>query len=299
VLCLTPSFDSCTTKHSKISREDNDAGLHDVLVFHVVGNKVLSCYKMVLELFADPLKGDCCVHFRLLSTRRRLEPRLGQRLPWDDLAVRLVNDSGWFHFRQRQRTDRVLRLLTLCRLVSMPGARGATIRLHRKCSAPCTMVTDDWVIAREVVAGSGASVSAATAVVAALITHWRTARLVGLHEVGRLRPAVLGPRQHAGKEYWGGEYGLRTGGLLGHPARTEVTAVNELPWLRNEVSVVCSVQSGSGAHPVPYRMHTGALSPGLKRLGRAADHSHSSSAEVKTDGDIHLLLHEPLDLICP
>jgi hypothetical protein len=41
------------------------------------------------------------------------------------------------------------------------------------------------------------------------------------------------------------------------------------------------VQNGSGAHPTSYPMGTGALSLGVKRLGREADHSPPSSAEVK------------------
>jgi hypothetical protein len=43
-----------------------------------------------------------------------------------------------------------------------------------------------------------------------------------------------------------------------------------------------SLQNGSGAHPVSYPMGTGgALSLGVKRPGREADHSPPSSAEVK------------------
>jgi hypothetical protein len=38
------------------------------------------------------------------------------------------------------------------------------------------------------------------------------------------------------------------------------------------------VQTGSGAHPVSYPMGTGALSLGVKRPGREADHSPPSSA---------------------
>jgi hypothetical protein len=41
------------------------------------------------------------------------------------------------------------------------------------------------------------------------------------------------------------------------------------------------VQIGSGAQPVSYPMGTGALSLGLKRPGREADHSPTSSAEIK------------------
>jgi hypothetical protein len=41
------------------------------------------------------------------------------------------------------------------------------------------------------------------------------------------------------------------------------------------------VQTGSGVHPTSYPINTGALSPGVKRQGREADHSPPTSAEVK------------------
>jgi len=41
------------------------------------------------------------------------------------------------------------------------------------------------------------------------------------------------------------------------------------------------VQNGSGAHPTSFPMATGALSLGVKRPGREADHLPPSSAEVK------------------
>jgi hypothetical protein len=41
------------------------------------------------------------------------------------------------------------------------------------------------------------------------------------------------------------------------------------------------VQNDSGAHPASSPMGTGGLSLGAKRPGREADHSPSSSAEVK------------------
>jgi hypothetical protein len=41
------------------------------------------------------------------------------------------------------------------------------------------------------------------------------------------------------------------------------------------------VQTDSGAHPASYPTGTGALSLGLKRQGREADHSPPTSAEVK------------------
>jgi hypothetical protein len=49
------------------------------------------------------------------------------------------------------------------------------------------------------------------------------------------------------------------------------------------LSLLQSVHTGSGAHPVSYTMGTGggAISPGKKRPGREADHSPQSSAEIK------------------
>jgi hypothetical protein len=41
------------------------------------------------------------------------------------------------------------------------------------------------------------------------------------------------------------------------------------------------VQNGSGAHPASYSRGTRGSFPGVKRLGREADHSPPSSAEVK------------------
>jgi hypothetical protein len=41
------------------------------------------------------------------------------------------------------------------------------------------------------------------------------------------------------------------------------------------------VQTGSRAHPASYTMDPGALSPGVKRPGREADHSPLTSAKVK------------------
>jgi hypothetical protein len=41
------------------------------------------------------------------------------------------------------------------------------------------------------------------------------------------------------------------------------------------------VQTGSGVHPTSYPIGTGALSPMVKRLGRDADHSPPTIAEVK------------------
>jgi hypothetical protein len=51
------------------------------------------------------------------------------------------------------------------------------------------------------------------------------------------------------------------------------------------------VQNGSGAHPAPYPMGTRALSLGVKRPGREADHSPPSSAKFKEC--MELYLHSP------
>jgi hypothetical protein len=51
------------------------------------------------------------------------------------------------------------------------------------------------------------------------------------------------------------------------------------------------VQNGSGIHPSPIQWVPGALSLGVKRPGREADHLPPSSAEVK--GRVELHLHSP------
>jgi hypothetical protein len=48
------------------------------------------------------------------------------------------------------------------------------------------------------------------------------------------------------------------------------------------------VQNGSGAHPASYPMGTGSSFPGVKRPGREADHSPSSSTEVKEWVELYL-----------
>jgi hypothetical protein len=50
----------------------------------------------------------------------------------------------------------------------------------------------------------------------------------------------------------------------------------------SDFSVLHSVQTGAGAHPAPR-----ALSPGLKRPGREADHSPPSSARSRM-AELHL-----------
>jgi hypothetical protein len=51
------------------------------------------------------------------------------------------------------------------------------------------------------------------------------------------------------------------------------------------------VQNGSGTHPVSYPRGTRGCFPGVKRLGREADHSPPSSAEVKEC--VELYIHSP------
>jgi hypothetical protein len=48
-----------------------------------------------------------------------------------------------------------------------------------------------------------------------------------------------------------------------------------------DFSLCHSVQTGSGAYPIPYPVGTGVLSSGVKRPGREANHSPPSTAEVK------------------
>jgi hypothetical protein len=54
------------------------------------------------------------------------------------------------------------------------------------------------------------------------------------------------------------------------------------------------LQNGSGTHPASYPMGTRGSFPGVKRLGREADHSPPSSAEVKEW--VELYLHSPIRL---
>jgi hypothetical protein len=54
------------------------------------------------------------------------------------------------------------------------------------------------------------------------------------------------------------------------------------------------VQNGYGAYPASYQWVPEALSVGVKRPGREADHSPPSSAEVK--GWVELYLHSPIRL---
>jgi hypothetical protein len=54
-----------------------------------------------------------------------------------------------------------------------------------------------------------------------------------------------------------------------------------IPVKGQRFSPLHNVYIGCGAHAVSYPMCTGALSPGIKRQGREANHSPSSSVEVK------------------
>jgi hypothetical protein len=54
-----------------------------------------------------------------------------------------------------------------------------------------------------------------------------------------------------------------------------------IPGMAREFSVLYSGQTCSAAHPASSTMVPGALSPGVKRPGREADHTPPSSAEVK------------------
>jgi hypothetical protein len=51
--------------------------------------------------------------------------------------------------------------------------------------------------------------------------------------------------------------------------------------LGEEFFLLHVVHTVSGAHPTPIQCVPGALSPGVKRLGREADHSPPASAGVK------------------
>jgi hypothetical protein len=53
-----------------------------------------------------------------------------------------------------------------------------------------------------------------------------------------------------------------------------------------DISVLHSVQTGSATHSASNVMGTGALSPGVTRPVREADHSAPSSVEVKNGGAV-------------
>jgi len=67
-----------------------------------------------------------------------------------------------------------------------------------------------------------------------------------------------------------------------------------IPTGDENLSLQHRVQTDSGAHPASYPICIGALSLGLKRPGREADHSPPSSAEVIEC--VELYLHSPVRL---
>jgi hypothetical protein len=56
-----------------------------------------------------------------------------------------------------------------------------------------------------------------------------------------------------------------------------------IPAGERDFSLLQSIQTDSGTHPASCSMGNRALSPGVKRPGREANHSLPSSAEVKTE----------------
>jgi hypothetical protein len=71
----------------------------------------------------------------------------------------------------------------------------------------------------------------------------------------------------------------------------EWTTGVRFPMGTRDISPPHSIQSSSGVHPPSYLMGTRGLSQVIKRLGRKADHSLISSANVKNDGNITPLPH--------
>jgi hypothetical protein len=70
-------------------------------------------------------------------------------------------------------------------------------------------------------------------------------------------------------------------------ARDSAVGIATGDWLEfesryvKEFSLLYVVQTGPGAHPASYPMGIGALSLGVKRSGREADHSLPTGAEVE------------------
>jgi hypothetical protein len=60
---------------------------------------------------------------------------------------------------------------------------------------------------------------------------------------------------------------------------TEISEFESLQ--RQDFSVIFVVQTGSGVHLASFPMGTGGFLPGVKSPGRKADHSPSTSAEIK------------------
>jgi hypothetical protein len=61
-----------------------------------------------------------------------------------------------------------------------------------------------------------------------------------------------------------------------------------------DVSLLHSIQTGSGFHPASYPVGTGGSFPGVKRPRLEADHSSSFSAEVNNGGAMTSLPHTSL-----
>jgi hypothetical protein len=84
----------------------------------------------------------------------------------------------------------------------------------------------------------------------------------------------------------GGQWsGSRPGLALAPRKGPPVPTIQEVGWASpaeaKDFSSILSVQTGSGAHPASWTMGTGGPFPGGKvRVGRDADHSPPSSAEV-------------------
>jgi hypothetical protein len=53
-----------------------------------------------------------------------------------------------------------------------------------------------------------------------------------------------------------------------------------------DVSLLHGVQTSSGSNPTSYKMGTEKGIPGVKRLGREADHSPPSRTEAKNNGAV-------------
>jgi hypothetical protein len=72
---------------------------------------------------------------------------------------------------------------------------------------------------------------------------------------------------------------------------TSWTAGVRFPRGARNFSLLCSVQTGSGVHPVPYPVGIEGSFPTVKWSESEADHSSACSAEVKNGGVIRPLPH--------
>jgi hypothetical protein len=72
----------------------------------------------------------------------------------------------------------------------------------------------------------------------------------------------------------------RTNSSVGIPTGYGLDGRGSIP-KREKIFLFSSVQTGSGTHPASYPMDPGGFIAGVKRLGREADHSPPSNAEVK------------------